>query len=247
MRPDAKKKIAAAAPKKGPNPVVIGAVIAAVMIVGVVAAILIGNSSKSGSSTPASGSAVPVGVVGGTGGGILVNPTAKGNAPTVDVYADFQCPVCGNFEKTFGPTLTQMANAGEIKYIVHMMSFLDANLRNDSSARSSNAAACAADAGKFPEYHSGVFAIQPAKEGDGYTDAQLAEVAKTAGITGPALTTWQQCTSSGQHNQYVDDVATTSGKAGVNSTPTVKIDGKDITKTLTTADALVTQVKLATK
>jgi protein-disulfide isomerase len=128
-----------------------------------------------------------------------------------------------------------------------MMSFLDANLGNDSSARASNAAACAADAGKFPEYHSGVFAIQPANEGDGYTDAQLAGVATTSGIAGPALTTWQKCTTSGQHNQYVDDVATTSGKAGVNSTPTVKLDGKDITKTLTTADALVTQVKLATK
>lgn len=247
MRPDASKKLAAAAPK-GPNPVVIGAVIAAVMIVGVVAAILIGNSSKSGSKTPASGNAVPVGVVGGTGGGIQVNPTtAKSNAPTLDVYADFQCPVCGSFEKAFGPTLTQLANAGEIRYIVHMMSFLDDNLRNDSSARASNAAACAADAGKFPEYHSGVFAVQPAKEGDGYTDAQLTEVAKTAGIAGPALTTWQQCTSSGQHNQYIDDVATTSGKAGVTGTPTVKLDGKDITKTLTTADALVTQVKLATK
>jgi protein-disulfide isomerase len=247
MRPDASKKIATATPKSGPNVVVIGAVIAMVVVLAVVVAIVIGNNSKSGSSTAASGNAVPVGVVGGTGGGILVDPAAANkNVPTVDIYADFQCPICGQFEKTFGPALTSLAKAGEIKYVVHMMSFLDTNLGNDSSKRATNAAACAADAGKFAEYHSAVFAAQPAKEGDGYTDAQLTEFAKTAGITGTALTTWQQCTSSGQHNQYVTDVADTSGKAGITGTPTLKLNGKDITKTLTTADALVATIK-ATK
>jgi protein-disulfide isomerase len=248
MRPDASKKIAKATPKSGPNVVVIGAVIAVVVVLAVVVAIVIGNNSKSGSSTAASGNAVPVGVVGGTGGGILVDPAAANlKVPTVDVYADFQCPICGQFEKAFGPTLTSLAKAGEIKYVVHMMSFLDTNLpgSNDSSKRSSNAAACAADAGKFGEYHSAVFAGQPAKEGDGYTDAQLTEFAKTAGITGTALTTWQKCTSSGQHNQYVADVADTSGKAGITSTPTLKLNGKEITKTLTTADALVATIKAA--
>ena len=247
MRPDASRKIATVTPKSGPNVVVLGAVIAAALVVAVVVAIVIGNNSKSGSST-ASGNAVPVGVVGGTGGGILVNPaTNKSNAPTLDVYADFQCPVCARFEKQFGPALTAMAKAGEIKYVVHMMSFLDTNLGNDSSARATNAAACAADAGKFPEYHSAVFAAQPANEGDGYTDARLTEIANSAGITGASLTTWQKCTSSGQHAQYVTDVATTSGKAGVTGTPTVKLNGQDITKTLSTPDALVAQVKAATK
>ena len=246
MRPDASKKIAKATPKSGPNVVVIGAVIAMVVVLAVVVAIVIGNNSKSGSSA-ASGNSVPVGVVGGTGGGILVDPAAANlKVPTVDVYADFQCPICGQFEATFGPTLTSLAKAGEIKYVVHMMSFLDTNLGNDSSKRATNAAACAADAGKFGEYHSAVFAGQPAKEGDGYTDAQLTEFAKTAGITGTALTTWQKCTSSGQHNQYVADVADTSGKAGITSTPTLKLNGKEITKTLTTADALVATIK-ATK
>jgi protein-disulfide isomerase len=247
MRPDASKKIATVTPKSGPNVVIIGGVVAALVIVAVVVAILIGNNSKPGSAA-GSGNSVPVGVSGGKGGGILVNPAAaKSNVPTVDVYADFQCPICARFETEFGPALTAMAKAGEIKYVVHMMSFLDINLGNDSSARSSNAAACAADAGKFLEYHAAVFAVQPAEEGVGYTDAQLTEAAKTAGITGPAQTTWKQCTSSGQHTQYVTDVATTSGKAGVTGTPTLKLDGKDITKTLTTADALVAQVKAATK
>jgi protein-disulfide isomerase len=242
MRPDASKKIAKATPKSGPNVVLIGAVIAGVVILAVVVAIVIGNNSKS--STSASGNVVPVGVVGGTGGGILVDPAAaNAKVPTVDVYVDFQCPVCGNFEKSFGPTLTKMAKAAQIKYVVHMMTFLDANLGNDASKRATNAAACAADAGKFGEYHSAVFAAQPVKEGDGYTNAQLTEFAQTAGITGPALTTWQKCTDSGQHNQYVTDVADTSGRAGINQTPTVKLNGKDVK--LSTPEALVAEIKAA--
>ncbi len=244
MRPDASKKIATVTPKSGPNVVILGAVIAVVVVLAVVVAIVIGNNSKSASS--ASGNAVPVGVVGGTGGGILADPTAaKSKVPTVDVYADFQCPICGKFEEQFGPALAAMAKAGEIKYVVHLMSFLDDNIGNDASKRSANAAACASDAGKFLAYHSAVFAVQPAKEGDGYTDAQLTQAAKTAGITGDALTTWQKCTTSGQHSQYVLDVAEASGKAGVTGTPTVKLNGKDITKTLTTPDALVAAVKAA--
>jgi protein-disulfide isomerase len=223
MRQDASKKIAKATPKSGPNVVLIGAAMAVLVVVAVAVAIVIGNNSKG----PETAQSVPVGVVGGTGGGILVDPAAANSkVPTVDVYVDFQCPNCGKFEEAFGTPLTTLAKAGQIKYVVHMLSFLDAGLNNDSSKRAANAAACAADAGKFGEYHSAVFAAQPANEGDGYTDAQLTEFAKTAGITGPALTTWQQCTTSGKHSQYVTDVADTSGRAGVNSTPTVQLNGK---------------------
>ena len=245
MRPDASKKIAAAAPKKGPNPVIIGAVIAAVVIMAVVVAIVMGTSGKSDGT---GASAQPSGAVAADAGGILANAVpAKSNAPTLDLYEDFQCPVCGQFEKAMGPSITTMVAAGEVKLIVHTLSFLDDNLKNDSSKRSANAVACAADAGRFLEYHAAVFASQPTQEGLGYTDAQLTEFANTAGITGPALTTWQRCTSSGQHAQYVLDTQTAAEKAGVNSTPTLKLNGKDITKTLTTAESLITQVKLATK
>ncbi|MHB8275990.1 MAG: DsbA family protein, partial [Dermatophilaceae bacterium] len=179
MRPDASKKLAAAAPKAGPNPVIIGAVIAAVVIVAVVVAIMFGNTGKSDGT---GGSAQPVGVTGGKGGGILANAaTAKSNAPTLDLYEDFQCPVCGQFEKAMGPSIASMAKAGEIKLVVHTLSFLDTNLKNDSSSRSANAVACAADAGRFLEYHAAVFAGQPTQEGAGYTDAQLTEFATTAG------------------------------------------------------------------
>jgi protein-disulfide isomerase len=245
MRPDASKKLAAATPKKGPNPVVIGAVVAAVVIVAVVVAILVGKPDTSGS---VAGSATPVGVIGGTGGGIFVNAaTAKKDAPTLDLYEDFQCPSCANLEERIGTELSSLAKTGQIRLVAHTLSFLDDNLKNDSSSRSANAAACAADAGKFLEYHGAVFAGQPKQEGVGYTDAQLKEFAQTAGITGAAQTTWQKCTDSAQHAQYVTDVQEASSRAGINNTPTVKLNGKDITQTLRTPGALVAEVTSATK
>jgi protein-disulfide isomerase len=249
MRPDASKKIAKVTPKSGPNPVIIGAIIAAVVVIAVVVAIVIGNnSSGSGSTGSASGNPVPAGVVGGTGGGIFANAsTAKSNAPTLDAYEDFQCPICGALERSsFGPEIRSLAASGQIKLVYHMMSFLDANLDDDSSLRAANAAACASDAGKYLQYHAAVFAGQPTQEGAGYTNAQLTQFAKTAGITGAAFTTWQKCTTSGQHDQYVNDVETASGQAGVNATPTLKLNGVDISKTLSSPAALVAAVKAAT-
>lgn len=243
MRPDASKKLAKVAPKKGPNPIIIGGVVAALVIVAVVVAIVIGSAGKSGGP---GGSAQPAGVTGGTGGGIVANLTpAKSNAPTLDIYEDFQCPACGDLEKRMGAEINEMAKAGEIKLVIHTLSFLDGNLKNDSSTRSANAAACAADAGKLLGYHSAVFAGMPAQEGTGYTDAQLTEFATTAGITGGAMTTWQKCASSGQHAEYVADVQTASEKAKVFNTPTVRLNGADF-KT-STAEALVAAVKAATK
>jgi len=198
----------------------------------VVVALLIGNSNTSGDGG-SGGSALPAGVV--EGGGILVNATAvKSNAPTLEIYADFQC---GHFERVFGAMLASMSRAGDVKLVFHSLSFVDANLKNDSSTRSANAAACASDAGKFLEYHSAVFAGQPAEEGAGYTDAQLTQFASTAGITGAGLTTWQKCTSSSHYATYVADVQTNGEKAGVFDTPTVKPNGKNITADLSTPDA----------
>lgn len=246
MRLDAPKKLAATAPKGSLSRALIGSVIAGLVIGGVVIAIMVGNRSTADDGG-SGGSALPAGVVGGNGGGILIAAeTVKGNAPTLEVYADFQCDQCGHFEEVFGASLASMAEVGEVKLVFHTLSFVDSNLKNDSSTRSANAAACASDAGKFLEYHSAVFAGQPAEEGTGYTDAQLSEFANTSGITGEARTTWQQCTSSSQYAKYVADVQTNAEKAGVFDTPTVKLNGKSITADLSTPDALAALIKAAT-
>jgi protein-disulfide isomerase len=135
----------------------------------------------------------------------------------------------------------------QVKLVSHTLSFLDNNLRNDSSNRAANAAACAADADKFLQYHAAVFQGQPAKEGEGYTDARLKEFATQAGITGAAMTTWQKCYDDRAHNQWVESVQEQSGKDGVQGTPTIRLNGKDVSLQGLTQQSLAEQVKAATK
>ena len=241
-----KAKIEAARPKGGggANRIVVATVVVVVIIVAVVTAVILGSHGKNTASSSGGGS-LPKGAP-AMGAGIVVNPSAPSSVPTMDLYEDFQCPVCGAFEKQFGQQVTAMANQNQMKLVVHMLSFLDDNLNNDSSNRAANAAACAADADRFLPYHSAVFAGQPATEGEGYTDAQLKEFATTAGISGSALTTWQKCYDSREHNQYVESVQTQSEKDGVNGTPTIKINGKTLDLgTLTSPNALLDAVKAA--
>ena len=245
-RPDASAKIKAAAPKQGPNRILIGGIVAAVAILGIVLAVILGSSSG-GSSRASGSSALPQGAT-GTGGGIVANAsTAKAGAPTLDLYEDFQCPVCGKLEQVFGQQISSMAKAGDIKLVVHMMSFLDAKLGNDASVRAAAAAACAADQGKFLDYHGVVYANQPAQEGAGYTDADLMGFASKAGISGSALTTWTKCFDARTHLGYAKDVETAAEKAGVFSTPTLKLNGKDLPLQQLSQQYLTDQVKAATK
>ena len=251
-RPDASARIKAAAPKQGPSKIIIGGVVAAVAIIAIVIAVILGagGSGGTGSGTSASGSsgaALPVGAT-GQGGGIVANAaTAKAGAPTLDLYEDFQCPVCGKLEQVFGKQIASMAQAGDIKLVVHMMSFLDAKLGNDASVRSAAAAACAADQGKFLDYHGVVYANQPAQEGAGYTDADLMGFASKAGISGSALTAWTKCFDAKTHQGYATAVETAAERAGVFSTPTLKLNGKDLPLQQLSQQYLTDQVKAATK
>jgi protein-disulfide isomerase len=87
---------------------------------------------------------------------------------------------------------------------------------------------CAIDAGKTKEFHSTVFANQPATEGDGFTDTQLATFATKAGITGDALTTWKKCYTDKVYDQWVTNSYTTFGTEGVPGTPTGYLNGTEV-------------------
>ena len=219
-RPDAAEKLKVAAPKQGPSKALIAALIATVLVIAGFAAFLV---TQSGGSDNA---AVPTGGIAG-GKGLVLYPDAKlqSGAKTVDVYEDFQCPVCKGFETQNGDMMKTMAKNGQVKVVVHMMTFLDNNFGNDASALAANAGFCAADAGKFPEYHSAVYANQPATEGDGYTVDQLKSFGKTAGITGAAYTTFVKCVDSNKYSDYAKQTETQSGKDEVTSTPTFFING----------------------
>ena len=156
-------------------------------------------------------------------GAIVLGAAGQGH-PVLDIYEDFQCPACASVEKALGPQVDALLADGRIEVRYHVMSFLDGMLRNDSSVRAAAGGFCAHDQGKFAAWHGTLFAPanHPKTEGDGWTDAQLTALAGTAGLN---VTEWSACVASGQHAQLVTDANDLSLAAGVNATPTFKLNG----------------------
>ena len=185
-----KAKIQAAAPKvasaavrrsgprearaaaRGANRVVVATVVVVVILVAVITAVILGQPGQAGGHHVRRVDAAQERARHGCGH--RLNPGAPANVPTLDMYEDFQCPICARFEEIFGLQIVEMVKANQVKLIAHPLSFLDDNLRNDSSNRAANAAACASDAGEFLQYHTATFQGQPTREGTGYSEAAQA-------------------------------------------------------------------------
>ena len=69
-----------------------------------------------------------------------------------------------------------------------------------------------------------------------------------AGVTGEALTTWQQCYDNNKYVDYVNSVEEQSFKDGIRGTPTVRIDGKVVDlQDIASVELLTQAIQNATK
>jgi protein-disulfide isomerase len=196
------------------------AVVVVLALVAVVAVII----DRSRDSATTVGQGTPAGAASDAGGYVLAGTPAAG-APTLDVWLDYQCPICKKFEDVSGTVYPQLAADGKAKVVVHTLTFLDQNLGNDASERAAEGAAAAAEQGRFVEYTQQVFANQPEQEGTGYTDDQLEQFAKDAGVAD--LTTWRKQLDDHTWLGYVRRVAATMGEQKISGTPTVILTSAD--------------------
>ena len=109
---------------------------------------------------------------------------AVGDGPVkIDVYEDFMCPVCAEFERTTGPVINQLVGAGKVTVVYHPIAILDRHSSTQYSTRSAAVAAAAADGHKFLEFHNALFARQPAENTPGLSDDQLLTIGRSVGLT----------------------------------------------------------------
>lgn len=176
------------------------------------------------------------------------NVIKDGDQPKVvlSMYEDFLCPHCGAFETQFGPTIKKIVDsgAGAADYYMVSLPMLDTAATGNYSSRAGAAAYCVAEADTSPmkeafyRFHSQLYAQQPQETGGVYPDnARLIEAARQAGVGGDV----PGCINS---SRYVPMVKGMVKAAGINGTPTVKINGEEfpITET-TTPQTLVDKVK----
>ena len=203
-----------AAPKKKDNVtrnLVIGMVV-------LVVAVTVGVSLSSNKAKESA--AVPSSVDKAEGYGIVFNK-GLADVPKIDIWEDFQCPVCRDFEVVNNKQIREWIEAKKVTAVFHPLSFIGAE-----SAYMANAAACSADEGKFLQYHEALYANQAEAENSGKWNATtLIALGANLKITSKSFT---DCVKNGKYQDWVTNVANDGASKNVDSTPTVFINGKEM-------------------
>ena len=196
-----------------------------VVVVGAVFSLTSEKSAKSAAFT-ALDSFQSVGDIQGAvdstaGDGIVFN---AGLPTKVDIFEDFQCPICKLFEEPIGGYLTSLITEKKAQVTYHPLSFLGNGSKDDESIAASNAAYCAVDEGKFLDFHKALYDVQSQVENSGFLNSEnLITIGKKIGITSQSFS---DCVTN--RSKLVNVVAATASmeRYGVKGTPTALINGK---------------------
>ncbi|MGI8678753.1 MAG: MauE/DoxX family redox-associated membrane protein [Jatrophihabitans sp.] len=173
-------------------------------------------------------------------------------AATVNIYEDFQCPNCLQFEKSVGAQVDKAVRANEAQVHFHTVSLptLDTAAGNYYSSRAANAGLCASDVSvdEFVKFHNILFGtnasgkdVQPAEGQGGLPDSDLIKYGKQAGLKPGQLTTFSACVTQEKHKALVQAMTDKASQDGVNGTPTVKVNGKAINNDLASFEKAVAE------
>jgi protein-disulfide isomerase len=144
---------------------------------------------------------------------------------TVEIYQDYMCPYCGEFEKEAKSTIDKLIGEGKIQLTIHPIAILDeASNGKRYSTRASAASACASDGGQLWPYNSVLYANQPQEGSDGLTTDKLIELGKSVGLGGG----FESCVRDGTYVTWVPQVTDAASRRGIQGTPTVYVAGKQL-------------------
>lgn len=200
-----------------------------ISVVGVVALVLIGIvgwtvlGARAKKQQPVAG--VQIAEIGAVQGSTLV--VGKKDAPvTLDVYQDYMCPYCGQFERANRADLQQLVDDGSARLVIHPLAFLDAQSAGTNySSRAANAAVTVAQyqPDKLLAYNAILYDRQPAEGSEGLSNEQLAELARAVGVDDATIQRFGADETTA-FVAWLTDAAFRND--GIKGTPTVKINGK---------------------
>ncbi|PPF91296.1 hypothetical protein C5C03_00275 [Clavibacter michiganensis] len=140
---------------------------------------------------------------------------------TLDVYEDYSCPHCGQFEAASGPLLDRIVETGQVRIAYHSLRVV-----TNYGTVAGNAAACvmAHQPSAWPGIHAALFKNHSAST-DSWTKKDMSTWLTTRGVDDePALA----CSMKGTFNGWITANTTTSAGAGVKSVPMLRIAGSTI-------------------
>ncbi|CAG0929583.1 Disulfide bond formation protein D [Thermoflexales bacterium] len=150
------------------------------------------------------------------------NSLGEASAPiTVEVYSDFQCPACRLFHTT---TLREIeekyVQTGKVRVV-----FNHQIIRAEESVRAAEASECANDQGKFWEYADTLFNNQAGEDQGAFRDEKLYEWAQQLGLK---MDQFKTCMDERTHLAKIQSSTQTGTQRGINSTPTLFINGQKV-------------------
>jgi protein-disulfide isomerase len=179
---------------------------------------------------------------------------SKTNSPDViaiQIYLDYQCPICGAFEKANASQISTWVKSGAATLEIHPIAILDrVSLGTKYSTRAANAAGCMANysPNTYFAFSALLFSHQPAENTEGLTDGQILALAEKAKPT--KLSSIETCIKNQTFKSWVNAATTraTTGPIGgtnvakVSGTPTVIINGIQYTGSVSDASAFASAV-----
>jgi protein-disulfide isomerase/autonomous glycyl radical cofactor GrcA len=130
---------------------------------------------------------------------------------TIVEFSDFQCPYCSQAFGTIEELMQQYA--GKVKLVFRQFPLPI----HPQAEKAAEASLCAADQGKFWEFHDLLFKNQ--------RKLDLADLKAHAASAGLDATKFAQCLDSGEKKKLVDQDLEAGQAAGVNGTPAFFING----------------------
>jgi protein-disulfide isomerase len=143
----------------------------------------------------------------------------------VEEYGDFQCPICGQWERDVGPTVRRLVDQGRIRFDYHPIAFI-----GPESLAAANAAEAAGDEGRFWAYHDLLFADQAPENSGALTTDRLLELGRQVGLTSQQF---QQRVRDGTYDNWIRQATDRASQRGVTQTPTVLVNGQQVDTALT--------------
>src|SRR5918996_920527 len=211
--------------------VIAGIALAVIMVGGTLAAFLPSSSNPNNSSNSSSNNQNPNEIIQKLYNPVVQNASALGSSTadiTIIEFAGYQCESCAKFNREVrDDILRNFVDTGQVRFL-----FKDFINNNDMSTTTSTstttvdeasrlaaeASYCAAEQGKYWEYHDKLYQNAEGENIQWVTIDNLKQIANNAGIVN--VMQFSDCLESHKHSKTVNENDNLARSIGLQSTPT---------------------------
>ncbi|WP_299531124.1 DsbA family protein [uncultured Streptomyces sp.] len=152
---------------------------------------------------------------------------------TLELYEDSRCPICASFEQTVGETIAKDVEDGKYKIKYIGATFIDNSDNGEGSKNALSALGAALDVSPeaFLDYKAALYSAKyhPEESQDKFAkDSYLIDVADSVDAL-KGNKAFQKNVEDGTFDAWAVKMSKTFDESGVQGTPTLKMDGKNVT------------------